>query len=1050
MYKRIVIFLFLFLYYFSCGYSQKTEILQKAHTLYQDGVELFSLEKYTAAFAAFTEMIELHKNSSERLDVADACYYRGCCAIKLYNNDADALMLDFIHRYPSNSKVNTAYFQVGNFYSANKQYNEARAMYEKTDITKLNSSDAAEFYYKLGYCYFQDSNIAKAKTCFAQVKDRKKSKYAVPATYYYAHILYREASYENALKLFLSLRGDRNFRNIVPYYISQIYYVQRKYDELLAMAPELSASASDKRAVEINRMIATAYGETERFSDALKYWQKCINAPNALPADFYAAGFASYKGGDYTRAAEYFSKVNTRDSLGQNALYHLGGTHLAMQNLAEAKSAFQAAAGQDFDPYITEQSLFNYAKLAVDSKSSTYGESIQAFENYIQTYPHSNNLAEAKEYLAQLYTTSKNYKQAVEILESSESRSPALNTAYQRACLNYGIELFNTNKFPEAIVLFGKAIKTDREPSMTASALYLRADAYYRTKEFDKSQNDLNTFYAYPAAAKSSYYVKANYLMGYNQFMQKKHHVAKDYFSRFLRNSNGQDARIITDAHNRLGDCLYVTRQFGEAIEQYNKAIKKDNIDQDYAMYQKAQCYAALGQYQKKINVLNDLIRLYPNSSHSANAKYQIGEAYMVLNENTKAISYYTDVVKNYPNSAYAKEALAKTGLIYYKIGNDDKALEILDRVVRKYPGTEEAKSALSNIRNIYINRNQADDFFAYTRDIPQGNISLSAKDSIVYQAAENVYLDGRFPEAVKSLQNYIEKYPQGIFLLPAHYNLANSLLETNNKSKALGCFAYVIQQPKSKYTEKSLGHAAEISYGMKKYDEAFQYYQQLSALSESNSNRFQGQLGMMRSALLTQRYSEAVSAAKQVLAAPKLSDIVKEEAQYTLAHAYLHSDSAQLQESEKYYELLKKAKNGDYAGEAYFFFADREFKKNNLTEAEKIIYEISANPRSEYWLAKTFILWGDIFAQRGNILQATQTYQSIVDNYDGEDLKKEAAAKIKALHAEEERKKQDAEALAKQKAAETEVIVLGEGVTTLSDTSAIENLPQEPVTTKE
>ena len=1050
MRERIAIFLFLVFYSFSCGYSQKTEALQRGHTLYREGVELFSLEKYAAASAAFSEMIELLKNAPERLDVADAYYYRGLCAIKLYNNDADARMLDFIHRYPSNSKVNTACFQVGNFYSANKQYNEAKAMYEKTDIAKLNSSDAAEFYYKLGYCYFQDSNIAKAKTCFAQVKDRKKSKYAVPATYYYAHILYKEGSYENALKLFLSLRGDRNFRNIVPYYISQIYYIQRKYDELLAMAPELSASSSGKRAVEINRMIATAYSEKERFVEALHYWEKCVENPDALPSDFYAAGFASYQGGNYARAAEYFSKVNTQDSIGQSALYHLGGARLAMKNLAEAKSAFQAAAEQDFDPYIKEQSLFNYAKLSVDSKSATYGESIQAFENYIQTYPHSKNLAEAKEYLAQLYTTSKNYKQAVEILETLESHSITLNTAYQRACLNYGIELFNTNKLPEAIDMFGKAIKTDRVPSMTASALYLRADAYYRTKEFAKSQSDLNTFYAYPAAAKSPYYAKADYLMGYNQFMQKKYHVAKDYFARFLKNKREQEARILTDAHNRLGDCFYVTRKFGEAIEQYDNAIKNNNIDQDYAMYQKAQCYAASGQYQKKISVLNDMIRLYPTSSHSANAKYQIGEAYMILNENTKAIFYYTGVVKDYPNSAYAKEALAKTGLIYYKIGNDDKALEILNQVVRKYPGTEEAKSALANIRNIYINRNQVDDFFAYTRDIPHGNISLSTKDSIAYQAAENVYLDGRFAEAVKSFQNYIEKYPQGMFLLPAHYHLANCLSEAGNRLKALEAFDYVVQQPKSKYTEKALANAAEISYDLKRYDDAFLYYQQLSTLAESDGNQFQGRLGMMRSALLTQRYSEAISSAEQVLLAPKLSDIVKEEAQYTLANAYRHSDTTQSGEAEKYYALLKKAKNGDYAGEAYFFFANREFEKNNLTEAEKIIYQISANPRSEYWLAKTFILWGDIFAQRGNVLQATQTYQSIVDNYDGEDLKKEAQAKIKALQAEEERKRKEAEELAKQKAAETEVIVLGKGVTTVSDSSLIENLPQEPVTTKE
>lgn len=1050
MYRRFSIFLFSILYSFSIGYTQKTEILQKGNSLYKEGVELFALEKYSAAFSVFSAMIDHYKDYPDRLDVADAYYYRGLCGIKLYNNDADALLLDFIHRYPSNSKVNTAYFQVGNFYSSNKQYSRAQKMYERTDIAKLNHLDAAEYYYKLGYCYFQDTNIPKAKTCFAQVKNFQESKYAIPATYYYAHILYEESSYENALKLFLSLRNDRNFRSIVPYYISQIYYLQGKYEDLLSMAPELSVSGSVKRSTDINRMIATAYSEKGQFAKALPYWQKCVDNADATPSDFYAAGFAAYAGKDYAKAAEYFSKIQSEDSLGQNALYHLGGTHIALKNLTEAKSAFQAAAAQNFDPFIKEQSLFNYAKLATDSKSTTYSEAIQAFENYIANYPQSPNLSEASEYLAQLYTTSKDYKHAVAILETMDSRSATLNTAYQRACLNHGIELFNTNQLSEAIILFGKAIKADRIPSVTTSALYLRADAYYRIKEFEKSRNDLNTFFAYPAASKSIYYLSANYLMGYNQFMQKKYHTAKDYFLRYLSRSQGQDQRIITDAHNRLGDCFYATQQFKAAIDQYDAAIKANNIDQDYALYQKAQCYAATGQYQKKISTLDHLIKGYPQSSHLANAKYQIGEAYMVLNNNDKAISYYNSVVKDYPNSTYAKESLSKTGLIYYKIGNDDKALAILDQVIRKYPGTEEAKVALANIRNIYIGRNQVEEFFAYTQAIPQGQITSVEKDSIAYQAAENVYLDGRSSDAIKSFQNYIAKYPEGAFLLRAHYNLASSLLNAKDTSGALASFIYVTEQPKSKYTEKSLLHAGELSFALKKYPEALHFYQQLATQAESNSSQFQGHLGIMRSALLSQQYTEVIAPAKRVLSAPKLSDIIKEEAQHALAKAYLHSDSLHIEEAKTYYALLKNAKNGDYAGEACFFFADQAFKNGHWDAAEKIIYEISANPRSEYWLAKTFILWGDIFAKRGNVLQATQTYQSIVENYDGKALQQEASNRIKELKAAEELKKQKADSLSKQTTPETDVVILEEGVQTSTDSAAVENHFQEPTEEKE
>ena len=47
------------------------------------------------------------------------------------------------------------------------------------------------------------------------------------------------------------------------------------------------------------------------------------------------------------------------------------------------------------------------------------------------------------------------------------------------------------------------------------------------------------------------------------------------------------------------------------------------------------------------------------------------------------------------------------------------------------------------------------------------------------------------------------------------------------------------------------------------------------------------------------------------------------------------------------------------------------------------MIEAIVDNPGSDYWLAKSFILWADIFHSRGNDVQARQTLQSIIDNYE-------------------------------------------------------------------
>jgi hypothetical protein len=71
--------------------------------------------------------------------------------------------------------------------------------------------------------------------------------------------------------------------------------------------------------------------------------------------------------------------------------------------------------------------------------------------------------------------------------------------------------------------------------------------------------------------------------------------------------------------------------------------------------------------------------------------------------------------------------------------------------------------------------------------------------------------------------------------------------------------------------------------------------------------------------------------------------------------------------------------------GEATFRRADILFADGKPDQAEQIIEEVVNNPGSDYWLAQSFILWAKIFHQRGNDVQARQTLQSIIDNYEVE-----------------------------------------------------------------
>ena len=94
----------------------------------------------------------------------------------------------------------------------------------------------SELYFKRGYSYFATKNNEKAKPDFYEIKDVD-NKYAHPANYYYSHIAYQEKNYETALTGFTRLLNSETFSTVVPYYITQIYFIQGKYTDVVRNAP---------------------------------------------------------------------------------------------------------------------------------------------------------------------------------------------------------------------------------------------------------------------------------------------------------------------------------------------------------------------------------------------------------------------------------------------------------------------------------------------------------------------------------------------------------------------------------------------------------------------------------------------------------------------------------------------------------------------------------------------------------------------------------------------------------------------------------------------
>ena len=90
-----------------------------------------------------------------------------------------------------------------------------------------------------------------------------------------------------------------------------------------------------------------------------------------------------------------------------------------------------------------------------------------------------------------------------------------------------------------------------------------------------------------------------------------------------------------------------------------------------------------------------------------------------------------------------------------------------------------------------------------------------------------------------------------------------------------------------------------------------------------------------------------------------------------------------------------------EISAEAKYSIAKINFDKDSLDTAEVQVFElINQVPSYGYWIAKSLILLSDIYLAREDYFQAKATLNSIIENYDGEDLKQVAKNKLEEIDA--------------------------------------------------
>jgi TolA-binding protein len=982
---KILIFSFIFS---TVVFSQQTSQHTQEDRYFRKGMGLFEKENYGAAQNFFQKAYDYYGSQSSALK-SKSQYYTALCAVKLFNEDAEYLTYSFIKENPEHPLVDKAYYNLAGYFYDLEKYNNALSYYKKINKNEISDNESAECSFKTGYCYFKKNDLENARIAFNEIKD-KNTKYSPPAIYYYSHINYTQGNYQTALNGFLRLSGNSTFSPIVPYYVTQIYFLQKKYDKVIEYAPGLLDKVTETRHAEVARITGVSFYMLNRYKEAVPYLEYYNeNASHVTKEDKYQLAYAYYKSDEFEKAADIFSKLSDENTLlCHNALYHLADCYLKLNKKHQARMAFASASKMDNDPKIKEDALFNYALVTYELSYSPFNEAIQAFNDYISLYPNSRRTDEAYNYLMQAYLNAKNYRMALSSIDKIKNKNDDIKKAYQKISYYRALELFNNLKFNDALDLFNGSLKYGSFNSkLYALTFYWRGEAYYRLENYDKAIADYKKFIDMPISYYQDEFYHAHYNLGYAYFKKKKYSEAVPWFRKYAGLMKESRIKRVGDALNRIGDCFFIKTDYYSAIDFYDRSIKADITDVDYAIFQKSLALGVINKFEEKILNLNQLLGSYPNSLFTDDALYEIGESYLSQHQPEKAIQNFRRIVNEFPNSSYVSKALVKLGLIYYNTDRAQESLKLYKTAVNNYPGSEEAQSALKGIKNIYVDMNNIDAYFDYVDNLGDfAKVDLKEQDSLSYITAEKLYMSGDCDRSSQGFKKYIEKYKDGSFILDAHFYKGDCNYRMNQYDEAMKSFDYIIGKPKNIYTEQALLGASRIKFKQKDYSGAINYYKKLEEVTELKSNLLEARIGLMRCYYNINDYTSAIEAARNVINSEKLSVATEREARFILAKSLYASDRLML--ALEQFQKVAVEVNSNEGAESKFRIAEIYFKRGELESAEKEIFDFTERTTPhQYWMAKSFILWSDIFAARGDNFQAIQTLQSIIDYYeDSED----------------------------------------------------------------
>ena len=951
----------------------------------KDGEQRFkravSLYDFGHIIESRTELQSLRGELSEikdRLLLEKTDYYLALCDSELKMKDAEGRLKRFLAKYQGSSFANEVQFALASHYCALGDERSEEEL-SKVNYKALTPQQKDRYDLRMGYMAFMKGDYSSAENYFGRISSA--GDYGDHATYYKSYMAYAASRFDEARNGFTALLRSPLYRDLMPFYLLQIEFKSGNYRAVADKGDELISHTTQEQATEIRRMVAESWFQLDDYAKAVKYMGEYKSSGGQMGrVENYIMGYSLYRQTLFTEALPYLRAVcGADDLLTQNASYHLADCYLRAGDKENAAHSFAMASSAQFDPSIAEDALFNYGKLQYELGGGVFNEAINVLTRYVTMYPQSERVSEAHTLLVAAYYNSHNYAAAYEAIKRLPNPDNEVLLALQKIAYFNVLESYNAGELDAAEASLSESLHAASNAKYNALATFWLGEISHAKGNSRMALQRYRQFLNIaPKSGKE--YALAQYNMGYCYFNNKELDAAGEMFEKFLKLYSTRDS-FRADALCRMGDVYYSDRKFSDAVACYDKAIDLNTQERYYAEYQRAVTLGVQIKAQEKITSLQRIVSADRGDYVDA-ATYELGRTYIAQEKYQDGVKILEDFVAHYPNSQYHSQALSDLGLAYMNLGDKQKALAFYDQVVKSAPKSAQSKSALQGIKEIYVAEGDADGYFDYAQNMGlESNVSQLTRDSMAYISAQKLYLENKMEAATASLSSYLKNYPQGYYRNDALFYLSDCYVRAGNEAEAIVSLSELAEQGQTQYSERVLDKLSSMCYKSERWAEAAKAYRSLYDVTSDAKLKKSSASGYVASTL---KYADDEALLKMADDAEKMTvmtDVARRKARYAKASVLLRQQKQE--EALKVFKTLATEAKSAEGAEAHYRLIEAEFNAKQYDKAEKMVYDFSDTKTPQnYWMAKSFILLGDIYLSKGDGFQARATYQSVVDGY--------------------------------------------------------------------